>query len=398
MVLTVGTDCSGMEAPIQALKNLGVKFRHRFSSEIDASCMEMIRANAPPDILYDGDIRNRDNTETPAVDLYVCGFPCQPFSNVGSKRGLEDTRGTVFFGCVDYIRTQRPTFFVLENVRGLLTNNDGRTWRTVVTSLENLPGYSVRWAILNTKDYGIPQNRQRLYIVGSRGGEPFNFPDKQTQHCPPQEDFVDTTDRCTPEQRGSFLARARALQGTLKERGGCFVDILQYRTPERVPLRGFGYATCLLCTSFVWNTSMGRWANEKELLRLQGYPDDYRVVVSRHKFRRQIGNTMSVNVLEAIFARLLGLEERLPDRRRPYNNTMLETLNPVVQHAPLHRIEHQICCDSNSVPQNRISASVHVKVDAQAAADQAMEQAEQKRRRAAELEQQFNQFLSEIQF
>ena len=93
MVLTVGTDCSGMEAPIQALKNLGVKFRHRFSSEIDASCMEMIRANAPPDILYDGDIRNRDNTETPAVDLYVCGFPCQPFSNVGSKRVLRTREG-----------------------------------------------------------------------------------------------------------------------------------------------------------------------------------------------------------------------------------------------------------------------------------------------------------------
>ena len=154
------------------------------------------------------------------------------------------------------------------------------------------------------KDYGIPQNRQRLYIVGSRGGSPLIFLTNRPT--------LPTTGRLCGHERpmytrtsGSFLARARALQGTLKERGGCFVDILQYRTPERVPLRGFGYATCLLCTSFVWNTSMGRWANEKELLRLQGYPDDYRVVVSKHKFRRQIGNTMSVNVLEAIFARLL---------------------------------------------------------------------------------------------
>ena len=317
MVLKVGTDCSGIEAPIQALKNLGIDFKHIFSSEIDASCIETIQANAPPDVLYDGDIRERDNTKTPKVDLYVCGFPCQPFSNAGSKGGLEDTRGTVFFGCVDYIQKRRPKCFVLENVRGLLTNNNGQTWKTIMKAFESLSEYSINWAILDTKDFGIPQSRKRLYIVGNRGKKPFEFPDKQV-NCPSQESFVDKTDRCTPEPRGTFLQRARDMHSTLKQRGACFVDILQYRGQARIPMRGFKYSTCLLCTSYVWNTSMGRWANEKELLRLQGYPDDFKIVVPKHKFRRQIGNTMSVNVLEAIFARLFDVEDRLPSERRPY--------------------------------------------------------------------------------
>jgi DNA (cytosine-5)-methyltransferase 1 len=317
MVLTIGTDCSGIEAPIQALKNLGIDFKHLFSSEIDASCIETIQANAQPDILYDADIRERDNTNTPKVDLYVCGFPCQPFSEAGSKGGFEDTRGTVFFGCVDYIQKRRPKFFVLENVRGLLTNNNGETWKTIMKAFESLSEYSIKWAMLDTKDFGIPQSRNRLYIVGNRSNKPFEFPHKQV-NCPSQESFVDKTDWCTPEPRGTFLQRANDMQSTLKQRGACFVDILQYRGRAKIPMRGFKYSTCLLCTSYVWNTSMKRWANEKELLRLQGYPDDFKIVVPKHKFRRQIGNTMSVNVLEAIFARLFDVEDRLPSKRKPY--------------------------------------------------------------------------------
>lgn len=317
MVLRVGTDCSGMEAPIQALRNLGVPYEHVFSSEIDPACLETIRANTSPSTLYDYDIRDRDNKKTPRVDLYVCGFPCQPFSRLGRRDGLDDARGTVFFGCIDYIRTQRPRYFVLENVRGLLTNDDGHTWNTVSNLLQSLPDYSTHWTVLNTKDYGIPQSRQRLYIVGVRGRGSFSFPEEQP-NPPPQTDFVDTADRSKPEARGSFLERARGMQRTLESRGAGFVDILQYRTTSRIPLRGFRHATCMLCTSYVWNTYLERWASRKELLRLQGFPDDFHVVVANHHFRRQIGNAMSVNVLEAIFARLLGVEERLPSRRRPY--------------------------------------------------------------------------------
>lgn len=320
-MLKVGTDCSGMEAPIQALKNLNIPFVHEFSSEIDEMCLQTIMANTSPTSIYRGDITKRDNTSMPSVDLYVCGFPCQPFSIAGHKRGFDDLRGTVFFGCFDYIQSHRPKYFVLENVRALLSNDEGKTWDTIWGTLRTLPGYSVNWTILNTKDYGVPQSRKRLYIVGIRdSSESFQFPEP-CKECPSQVSLVDESDQSEPEPRGTFASRAKDLSETLRTRGACFVDILQYRTPNRVPLRGFMYATCLLCTSYVWCTPMMRWANEKELLRLQGYPDNYKIVVPHSIFRKQIGNTMSVNVLEAIFAKLLNMTHKTT--RIPYSHSYL---------------------------------------------------------------------------
>ena len=188
MTIRVGTDCSGIDAPLQALKNLGVPFHHVFSSDIDATCRATIEANASPDILYgrdtaDGDITRRDNAQTPEVDLYVCGFPCQPFSKVGMKRGLEDARGTVFFGCADYIRTKRPKFFVLENVKQLLSNDNGHTWAVVHGTLMDIPGYAVSWSILNTRDHGVPQSRNgsTLWAFATRR-RPLH---SQLRACPP---------------------------------------------------------------------------------------------------------------------------------------------------------------------------------------------------------------------
>lgn len=303
--LRVGTDCSGMEAPIQALRKMGIPFEHVFASEIDTVCLQTIRANTSPSHLYEGDIRERDHSSVPPVDLYVCGFPCQPFSKVGEGKGLSDPRGTVFFACAEYIRAHRPLFFVLENVITLLTNDEGRTWRVILSTLTGLDGYSVSFSVMNTRDYGVPQSRRRLYIVGRRGEEPFVFPPPVSEECPPVESIVDWEDTTPPSPRGTFLKRALDLSPLLQERGSCFVDILQYRSRERIPARGFKHATCLLTTSYVWCVPMRRWASHLELLRMQGFPDDFRIVVRDSEFRKQIGNTMSVNVLQTLFESLL---------------------------------------------------------------------------------------------
>ncbi len=125
--LRVGTDCSGMEAPIQALRNLGVSFTHVFSSDTDEKVRRTIRANYPPEILY-RDITKRDVSKVPSVDLYLAGFPCQPFSYAGKKQGFQDSqnRGTVFFKILEYIRKKRPKVFVLENVKGITTLGNGK--------------------------------------------------------------------------------------------------------------------------------------------------------------------------------------------------------------------------------------------------------------------------------
>ena len=204
-VLRVGTDCSGIEAPIQALRQLGIPFRHVFSSEIDKFCIQSIKANYEPEILFgdpdgpfkDGDITKRNIDDVPDMDLYVCGFPCQPFSDMGTRSGLFDSRGTVYRACVDVIRTKEPRCFVLENVRGLLTNDGGATWKTILADLHELSescGYTLSWKILNTRDYGLPQNRERVYIVGTRGTFIWPTPIPLTQR---PLDCVDWSDKRT---------------------------------------------------------------------------------------------------------------------------------------------------------------------------------------------------------
>lgn len=314
MRLRLGTDCSGIEAPSVALRALGIPFDHVFASEVDPSCLATLRhpSHAPgPSLLYgdpagprpDGDVLRRAPSDAPEVDLYVCGFPCQPFSRVGSRQGLRDARGTVFEACVAYVRERRPRVFVLENVRHLLHIDGGATWAHILGEVSSIPGYEVSWQVLDTKQYGIAQSRRRVYVVGLRGASaPFSFP--PPLDAPPPSPWVDRDDASPPRDTPQTRI-ALSLSPFLEEREGAFVDTLQYRSPDRVPARGFGgVATCLLASSYVWCVPMRRWATRGELLRLQGFPADYHVEGSDKAFRRQVGNAMSVCVLEAVFGKL----------------------------------------------------------------------------------------------
>ena len=304
--LRVGTDCSGIEAPIQALKNLGVPFRHVFSSDIDKYCIQSILANYEPELLFgdpngkfpDGDIRKRKMSDVPDLDLYVCGFPCQPFSQAGMKKGLEDPRGNVFEACLKVIRKKLPKYFILENVRGLLSNDGGRTWDTIWKKLQRLKRYGVSWKLLNTKDYGIPQSRPRVFIVGVRDGEPFDFPEPFESDTKLQDlvDFGDLSKKVVAPCYRKKVAKARAL-------GAYFVDPQMAGGPRR-SLSDCAPCVCA-CSDQYWCVKIGRQANVKELLALQGFPGDFRQAVSTTQLKRQLGNSMSVNVLESIIGKLL---------------------------------------------------------------------------------------------
>ena len=314
MVLKVGTDCSGIEAPIQALRWLGIEHEHVFSSETDKSCIASIKANYSPNVLFgdpssptpDGDIVTRDAESVPYCDLYVAGFPCQPFSVGGARRGLVDQRGTVFEGCLRYIRGKRPKAFVLENVKHLLHIDGGSTFSTILDSILSIPGYSVSYKVMDTKDYGIPQSRKRVYIVGRRdASDPFEFPVPTA--CQPLDRFVDWEDASSSS--GPRAEACASVCQELKRRNlpGVFFDHLhmQYSKPDPINKGGYPYAPCVTCNSYMWCVPMNRRATHKELLRLQGFPDDFNVVVSDTSLRKQIGNAMSVNVLAAIFSALL---------------------------------------------------------------------------------------------
>jgi len=201
LLLTIGTDFSGIGSPEEALRMAKIKHRSVFACEKDPFARTTFEANNKTEHFYK-DITDRDQAETPEVDLYVAGFPCQAFSLAGKQLGFEDVRGTLFFNSADYIRIKRPKVFILENVKGLLSHDKvdkkskyGRTFNTIINLLartvngqEQLPfyqdnlGYNVYHAVLNTKEHGIPQNRERIFIVGIRpdvDNNTFRFPSKE---------------------------------------------------------------------------------------------------------------------------------------------------------------------------------------------------------------------------
>jgi DNA (cytosine-5)-methyltransferase 1 len=117
-----------------------------------------------------GDITKIKEDELPDFDCLVAGFPCQAFSQAGKKGGFSDTRGALFFDLVHILATKRPTLFVLENVKGLLSHDAGRTFRTIVCALAKL-GYGLSWQVCDSQDFGVPQHRERVVIVGCLGEE-----------------------------------------------------------------------------------------------------------------------------------------------------------------------------------------------------------------------------------
>lgn len=116
-----------------------------------------------------GDITKIEAENLPDFDCLVGGFPCQAFSIAGRRKGFEDTRGTLFFDLARILRAKQPRLFVFENVKGLLNHDDGNTFRTIITTIDEL-GYDCQWQVLNSKDFGVPQNRERIIIVGHLRG------------------------------------------------------------------------------------------------------------------------------------------------------------------------------------------------------------------------------------
>ena len=117
------------------------------------------------------DIRTVPTTDIPDHDLLVGGFPCQAFSIAGKRRGFDDTRGTLFFEIARILKDKNPKYFILENVKGLLSHNNGSTFKTIISTLTEL-GYDLQWQVVNSKNFGVPQNRERVFIVGHLRGQP----------------------------------------------------------------------------------------------------------------------------------------------------------------------------------------------------------------------------------
>ena len=305
--LRIGTDCSGIEAPIQALRQLGIPYKSMWCSDIDKYCIQSIKANYNPERIYgdkdgpypDGDIRNRDHSTLPDIDLYVCGFPCQPFSQAGKGEGLQDRRGNVFFSCIDTIKAKKPKYFILENVKGILWNDKrdkkskyGYTWTVIwheVLKLKEL-GYYVDWKIMNTREYGIPQNRERIYIIGTLNAF-FDWPNKCK--LSKLENYVEN------DVENDEIKFSDKRLKKLDEYVNCtFID-LSFLNQGTIKSRL--YSCCLNTRNQIYCVPKKRLATINELLMLQGFDINFIHSVSDCQIKKQIGNSMSVNVLKSIF-------------------------------------------------------------------------------------------------
>ena len=302
-LLRIGTDCSGIEAPIQALQQLKVPHVHEWSSEIDKYAIQSICANYSPRQLY-GDIAQRNHRDLPDVDVYVCGFPCQPFSTIGKRLGQLDPRSDIMMECVDVIKIKRPMVYVLENVKHFTLIQQGKPYRSLLTALRKISGYTIYDFLLNTKDYGIPQNRERLFIVGfltSKMKRKFELPRPVATRK--LDDFL--LDKTKNNDRIGLTSN---VLGRLREKG---VDVLKIIGQQYVISTNM-YIRCVKDLSPTITTEKrhflvkyNRNMTPVECLMLQGFPRDFKVVVSDTQLTKQAGNSMSVNVLKHLFNTIL---------------------------------------------------------------------------------------------
>lgn len=250
----------------QAAQDLGLTSECVGYSEIDKHAIKTYEEHFNHDNY--GDATLIDPAAFPEFDLLVGGFPCQAFSIGGKRLGFEDTRGTLFFDIARVLNVRQPRYFILENVKGLISHDKGRTFRTILRALDGL-GYDVQWQVLNSKDYGVPQHRERVYLVGNLGGTPrpkvFPAPRPSNPH---------TTIGLTTE---TAVARTLTAGGNS---GGNHSGMTILRTPKG-----------------------DRRLTPVEFERLQGFPDNWTVGSDTQRYK-QCGNAVTVNVVRYVAGRL----------------------------------------------------------------------------------------------
>ena len=269
-----------------------------FSSEWDPACRAVYEANFG-EIPF-GDITKINAEAVPDHDILSAGFPCQAFSIIGNKRGFADTRGTLFFDIERILKAKKPKSFLLENVRQLATHDKGRTFKVILSHLENL-GYFIHYKILNGLDFGVPQKRERIILVGFKAPYLFEFPSNGMKRKTLSE-ILEPENQMDQKYFVSDYFRRRVKQ-KLKEQNKK-IDFrpaaLHENKSGNIGIHPF---SCALRANGSYNyvTLNGeRRFTPREMLRLQGFPDDFKIAASDSQIRKQAGNSVVVPKIEAV--------------------------------------------------------------------------------------------------
>lgn len=286
-----------------------------FSSEIDKFAVKTYRANFG-DVPF-GDITKISENQIPEHDILVGGFPCQAFSQAGKKLGFEDTRGTLFFEIARILKARKPKAFLLENVKNLLSHDHGNTFTVIKQTLMNL-GYEVTPLVYRAKDFGVPQNRERIYIIGFNKKKVKNY-----------KSFSAPVPPCTPITVGQILENNVDDKYTISD--ALWEGHKRRKAENKKNGKGFGYSL-FNAQSIYTNTISARYYKDgseilieqpgknprkltpREAARLQGFPDNFIIPVSDTQAYKEFGNSVAVPVIHSIASEIINVLDSNPAR------------------------------------------------------------------------------------
>lgn len=281
----------GIRIPFEEIKGKCV-----FTSEFDKFSQQTYEANFGE--MPSGDITQINEEDIPAHDVLLAGFPCQAFSNAGLKKGFEDTRGTLFFDIARILKYHQPKAFLLENVKGLKGHNKGETLKTIIRILNSM-NYNLSIEVLNAKHFGLPQNRERIFIIGFKDVINFQFP---------RAPMMST-------RLGNILHKNTSDKFTISDK----IWLSHQKRKERAKAKGYGFGYSLFDRDASHTSTISaryykdgseilikqkdknpRMLSPREAARLQGFPDSFKIPVSKGQAYKQFGNSVSINVIRAI--------------------------------------------------------------------------------------------------
>jgi len=305
--------CSGIGAGRLGLELQGFKCVNY--SEIDAKAIFSYQSLHQETEEGLGDLFHINTNSLPFIDLIIAGFPCQPYSIVGQRKGLEDDRGQLIYGITRILQDKQVPYFIFENVKGLLNTNKGNDFITILNLLDNT-GYNVYYKVLNSINFGVPQSRERVYFVGIRKDidkKMFKFPEekKYTYDLSTILDMTDKLDKNTPQYKtflkylnNSYNINKFNLEELLKED----YLVLDTRQSDLRLYRGYVPTIRKGRQGILYTYKSELYSLSKnEALRLQGFPDSFINKVqdiSKSAILEQVGNAMTVNVIEALAKQL----------------------------------------------------------------------------------------------
>ena len=266
-------------------------------SEIDRYALDVYKRHFPTHRNF-GDITTTEPKEIPDFDLFVGGFPCQAFSIAGKRKGFADTRGTLFFDIARIIKAKRPSAFLLENVKGLLNHDKGKTFSVIIHTLRSL-GYRVEWMVLNSQFFGVPQRRERTFIIGHLGEETtqkiLSFKDRSKANNETSKSFdgVNTLTAIGYSKIGGqddYISGKQTLRKVVNS-----IDANYFKSIDNHGQR-----------TFVKESDVSaRKLTPLECERLQGFPDNWTAGLSDTQRYKTLGNAVTVPVVKSLVDKVI---------------------------------------------------------------------------------------------